>query len=564
MRINTVAKPKWQAIVYGRRSNVEGEQDRVGVEKQLELCTTEALERGAKPITFTDARGHRSGRHEHTRKGWMAAKAELNSNPHITHFVVYELDRANRSVKGTSELIELCQRLGVVLISIEDRIDTSRDLGADEIAYINLKAALSQRESDKASERQKRNVKYRKSKLIYWGSTPFGTLRVGVGMQARMKRYIQTLLDGRTIDHGATVARLFELYAQGYGFDATAKQLNDEGYQHIDRRGQLVPFKPGAIQSIAWNPLFYAGYIVVERRWHSKHSKPELSGEGTLLQQMATAYGAQRSPAIEAIISDEIAVQAIHARLTRRRTGRSLSVPRALLTPILYTHDGLVMRSQHYRAQFVYRTRTRNSFTVPISQVDEELLGHLDGLKFPQAIREELRTIFIERDETGDRERARERTVTLKRQMARLKDLYITEAISREEFDIKHISIRDEMQRAEALANNTSQVDEIMAMIEGLGRVLRAIPLVRCKRALQHMFDRIELDKQGAINKLYPAPWAQSEFGLLTAAIKRYQSRPRQDLNPQHTPSGLCQFPDSLDYTFAIAPLVRLLKAAAV
>lgn len=531
MRIDTVAKQHWRAIVYGRRSNVEGEQDRVGVEKQLEHCTNEATQRGAKPILFTDDKGHRSGRHEHTRKGWMAAKAELTSNAHITHFIVYELDRANRSVKGTSELIELCQRLGVVLISIEDRIDTSRGLGADEIAYINLKAALSQRESDKASERQKRNVKYRKSKLIYWGQSPFGSVRVGVGMQARMLRHVQELSDGRVIDHGATVTRLFELYAQGYGFDATAKQLNAEGFLHLDRNNQLVPFKPGAIQSIAWNPLFYAGFVIVDRRWHSKHSKPNLSGEGTLLEQLANAAGAQRSPNVEPIISDALAIQAIQARIERRRTGKSLDQPRALLTPILYTHDGIRMRAQDYGAGFVYRTRQRGSFTAPVDSVDEQMLAHLDGLVFPQTIREELRQMLIERDENGERQRAIERAATLRRQLARLNDLYITEAISREEYDTRKVMAQDDLRRAEAMANNTSQVDEVMGMLEDLGRVLRAIPIVRRKRAIQHMFDRVDLDEGGNIAKLHPAPWARAEFGLLVAAIKRYQSRPRQGLS---------------------------------
>ena len=75
-------------------------------------------------------------------------------------------------------------------------------------------------------------------------------------------------------------------------------------------------------------------------------------------------------------------------------------------------------------------------------------------------------------------------------------------------------------------------------MYGGFGRVFDHLNgPQRRKRALQHLFERIEIDARGAFVRLLPHPWARQAFGDLIGALRNvYPKYPRQDLNPQHPP----------------------------
>jgi len=524
-RLKRTPREQWEAAVYGRRSMVRGKADTVGVEKQIEYGADRAQAIGfARVHVYKDDLGHRSGRFEHTRPDWMRLKEDAARNSRMTHLIVHKFERASRSVKDTAALIEACSEMGMAIVSLEDDIDTSTGWKRGDLQRILLKAVFAQDESDEASERQRENVTYRKSQGVYWGCTPFGSVRVGQGTAAVMRA---------NPPHDATVRKLCELYAQGLSFDAIKRELDNAGYLHLDRRGNLVPFRLGAVQSIAWNVLFYAGYLVVDRRWHSKHSKVELSGEGTLLEQYARAMGAVRSPKIEQIISDELACSVLASRLHRRRTGRSLSEPRALLTPMAWTVGGYKLRAQSYGATFVYRTRTSPSLVYPVQPIDDELMTHLRGVMWPETFRHKLKRMEDERNQDAEAARKRERISVLTTTLAELRRMraegYYRSAL--DEWQALYQKAEAEiMSLNESLARPTN-VAQLIQTFGALGEVIERLPIARRKRAIQHLFDRIEIGADGRIARIIPAPPVRDAFGLVIEAMHHYQERPRQDLS---------------------------------
>lgn len=516
-------------LVYGRKSYIRGAQakaDLVSVEKQLYHCTEACKERGHTPEIYQDADGHRSGRHEHTRPEWMRVKARLSA-PEVAALYVYEFDRASRSVRDSADLIETCQRHGVAIISINDHIDTTRAMGSDEITYILLKAVLSQRESDKASERQRDRVKWTKQKLGYWGSTPFGSKRIGQGSEATMVR---------NTPHDATVVEIMEMYAAGHSHQSITDQLNQRGFMHLSRKGLPVEFGVEAVRSITQNVLFYSGHIVVDRRFHSKDARIELDpGEGGWLDRYAKAMGAMRSPRVEPLISDELANRVVEQRYARRRTGRSLTQCRAMLTPMLYFGDKVLRAQDRPNGVWVYRTRAPNSKAFAGQVIDDEMLNHLSNVTFPAPLREALRAEMVNMDVDTERQRLATRIAGLTAKLERIRrmnaDGYYADY---GEFTRDYRVAELELAQARNAFQAPTDIDVLIDALATLGQAIRAIPVPRRKRALGHVFERIEIDGEGRIKAIYAKPWAQQAFKLvLSSFLSLYQSRPRQDSNTE-------------------------------
>lgn len=97
-----------QIPFYARRSKVTRRSDQTSVEKQIDRCQKWLAGEGATPVAFSDAKGHRSGRHEHTRPGWLSFKAHV-TNHRPAAVVFYKLDRASRSVRDSAEFVEWCR-----------------------------------------------------------------------------------------------------------------------------------------------------------------------------------------------------------------------------------------------------------------------------------------------------------------------------------------------------------------------------------------------------------------------------------------------------------------------
>ncbi len=164
------------ALVYARRSVVKLASDEVSPERQRVRGVAECERRGWLHEVYEDAEGHRSGRREQGRPGWLSLKAQLD-RPEIVALVVESLSRASRSVKDLFNLLEELGTRGIALISLKEQIDTSSAMGR---AFIGFIAVMNQFESDIASERMASNIAYKRTeKGRHWGLTPFGCEREG-------------------------------------------------------------------------------------------------------------------------------------------------------------------------------------------------------------------------------------------------------------------------------------------------------------------------------------------------------------------------------------------------
>ncbi len=115
-------------LAYARRSRVDNDSDRFNVDGQLGDIRDECARRGFdKPPyiieEFVDAKGHRSGRHEHTRPDWLKLRARL-SDPRVLMVMFPKIDRASRSVRDFADLVEECAQRGVGIVSILEGVDT--------------------------------------------------------------------------------------------------------------------------------------------------------------------------------------------------------------------------------------------------------------------------------------------------------------------------------------------------------------------------------------------------------------------------------------------------------
>lgn len=549
-------------LTYSRRSVVYGREHMASIERQEDSLREAVARDGLKEEAYSDAQGHRSGHSAKHRPEYRKLEARLSAND--VRAVYFDLlDRAWRNVEEWNRLLRLCRQNEVTIKLVSQGVTIDSDIDPFLKIHLDHMAVAAEFESLAASDRQKRALRDKRKKLIYWGSTPFGSRRVGRGLDAKMLRNVAaykageagalelipgaevvngaaylhgTKIEARIIDHGATVAELMELYASGYSFAATASELNSRGFLHIDRRGRLVPFASEAVRSIAWNVLFYSGFVITSAtKWSSKHSRVILSGEGSLLDQYAAALGAVRSPNVEPIVSEELACRVISARLKRRRTGRSLSTPRALLTPLLYHVDGRLMRATMNYGVFSYRTRLPPYSYFPVAAVDEELLSRLRAITLPDEIREEIKRAYAGQGRDEEKARIRGEISRIAGRSRRVLDNFEEGHISKEERDTKLARLRADSMKLQAQLDAPDEVESMIDTLTTLGAALDLIPMTRKKRVIAALFDRVEIDEEGHI-AAYDAPPA-----VLEAFSALCQLRPRQDSNPNKAGDKLAE-----------------------
>ncbi len=143
------------ALVYVRRSVVKTAADEVSPERQR-VCGVAEVERRGWIEVYEDAEGHRSGRREQGRPGWLSLKDQLD-RPDVVAIVVESLSRASRSVRDLYNLLHDLEQRDIALISLKEQIDTSSAMGR---AFVGFVAIMNQLESDLASERMAMNIDY--------------------------------------------------------------------------------------------------------------------------------------------------------------------------------------------------------------------------------------------------------------------------------------------------------------------------------------------------------------------------------------------------------------------
>jgi DNA invertase Pin-like site-specific DNA recombinase len=90
--------------------------------------------------------------------------------------VVVKLDRLTRSVRDLADLIDLCAKHDVALVSVGETLDTSTAAGRMVVNMLGVVAAW---EREAIGERTATALAHKRQQRTAYGPTPFGYVRVG-------------------------------------------------------------------------------------------------------------------------------------------------------------------------------------------------------------------------------------------------------------------------------------------------------------------------------------------------------------------------------------------------
>jgi site-specific DNA recombinase len=94
----------------------------------------------------------------------------------IERIVVAKLDRLTRSVRDLAELIDLCTKHDVALVSVGETLDTSTAAGR---MVVNMLGVVAQWEREAIGERTATSLAHKRRQRLTYGPTPFGYRRDG-------------------------------------------------------------------------------------------------------------------------------------------------------------------------------------------------------------------------------------------------------------------------------------------------------------------------------------------------------------------------------------------------
>ena len=273
------------ALCYIRQSYTRNPNDMDSPERQEENIRRVCERNGWIPEWYRDTDGHKSGRYETNRPGWLALKARLG-DPDVVAVVANDLSRLHRKGWRVGDLVDYVEEHGVnlVLAAPGREVDMSSPAGRMLVQFI---AMLDQWYADDIAQRAKDSIAHRKGQGKVIGLTPFGATRDGEGYLIPTVAGAWYLPDGQFApgsqdtppDSGALwrsyydcAFRILSLYAENqHGLDLLAYQLNIEGWPFRDRNGQPRPIERDDIRRVVANWPAYGG-LIVNRRSKDRHA----------------------------------------------------------------------------------------------------------------------------------------------------------------------------------------------------------------------------------------------------------------------------------------------------
>ena len=143
----------------------------------------------------------------------MKQVLEMVENKQVDTVIIAKLDRLTRSVKDLSELMELFDKKGVALVSVNESLDTHSAAGR---LVMNIMAAVSQWEREAIGERTRDALAVKKANGQRVGTVPYGWKMVDGVM-------IPFLPEGMVVE-------MIKLYHnRGHSDSMIAKMLNKDG-----------------------------------------------------------------------------------------------------------------------------------------------------------------------------------------------------------------------------------------------------------------------------------------------------------------------------------------------
>jgi len=240
-RSQSASSTRTIALCYIRQSYTRDDNDLDSPERQRANIEAVCKANDWTPEWYEDAEGHKSGRYEVNRPGWLAMKKRIGA-PDVAVVIANDFSRIHRKLARMSDLLDDCDRFEVRLVQAAPGrdFDTSTPQGRMFAQFI---AMQDENYANDASVRQKDSVHYRKEQGKVIGLPPFGTRRDANGYLIRDTSGAWRLPDGsykpgerdkspmlgaqwRPYDRCAL--RILILYASGgRGFEKVAARMNE-------------------------------------------------------------------------------------------------------------------------------------------------------------------------------------------------------------------------------------------------------------------------------------------------------------------------------------------------
>ena len=106
----------------------------------------------------------------------IAAIIQQVRNDAVERVVVAKLDRLTRSIRDLSDLIDLCAKHDVALVSVGETLDTSSAAGR---MVVNMLGVVGQWEREAIAERTSTALSHKRRSGLAYSTTPFGYCREG-------------------------------------------------------------------------------------------------------------------------------------------------------------------------------------------------------------------------------------------------------------------------------------------------------------------------------------------------------------------------------------------------
>lgn len=228
------------AVLYIRVSTDEQARRGVSLDAQEERLRAYCTMKGLEIVSVIRDEGVSAFKHLDKRPGG-AELLRLIAKGKAAHVVALKLDRVFRNAADALALTETWNRQSVALHLVDlggSAMDTASATGR---MMLTMLSGFAQFERDLISERTSSALRYKRSKLEAYASTPYGYSREGDTLR----------------EHGgelATVARIHTWAAEGSSLAAIARRLNAEGVP-TKRKGR---WHPSTVRYLLHNDLYAA------------------------------------------------------------------------------------------------------------------------------------------------------------------------------------------------------------------------------------------------------------------------------------------------------------------
>lgn len=267
------------ALCYIRQSYTRDEDDMNSPDRQRANIQAEVERRGWVAEWYEDVGGHKSGRYEDSRPGWLALKARLG-DADVVALVANDMSRLHRKGWRIGELVDILEANEVDFVTTSGRkLDTSTPAGKMQIQFYAL---FDEMYAEDIAQRQRDSVRYRKKRGVTVGLPPFGTIRNSEGYLIPSIEGGWLLSSGK-FERGENqqtpptseavwrsyyecASKILELYAQGNnGLERIAYQLNEQGWAFRNRHGKPRRITRDDVRRVVANWQEYGGVVLATR-----------------------------------------------------------------------------------------------------------------------------------------------------------------------------------------------------------------------------------------------------------------------------------------------------------